>query len=308
MRSLQVMKIEELGMRVEALPSVKEVPLDYIFDGRLVGARNYKALVDSESGNLVSVVSKSYSVVQNREAFGAVVNTLQGICPDAKIRASIMQEKGCAWMSVVFSDFKAADGADGIEMGFTAQNSYNKSSSVRYAGSQGRVQGHYEFFGLRLACQNGLIYRVPIADWNALTITSQPNAKVGDIVGVEKAFVGTRIEEAACTLAFRHIGRVDRKIAHIRHLVAGLPAVAKLLEEKVAKMRSTQMDAFTARGRLQELGFGPRTTTRLLGAFAREESTEFGLHNAITGYATHGARVSPQRMEEMLVQARLEVR
>jgi len=301
-RSLQVMKIEALGKLVEALPSVKEVPLDYIFDGRLVGARNYKALVDSKTGNLEAVVSKSYAVVQNRDAFGAVVETLRETCPDAKIRASVLQERGRAWMSVVFSDIKADDGADGIELGFTVMNSYDRSSSVHFGGTQNRQSGHFEFFGLRLACMNGMTMRVPIADWDKLEVKNAADARVGDIVGVSKEFVGKTVEEAATALSFRHIGRVDRKLEGISLMVSALPCAATLLRARVKTMHAEPVNAFEAREKLNKLGFGPRTNQSIMACFASEESTAWGLYNAVTHHATHGARVSPRRMQEMLAQ------
>ena len=302
MRSLQVMKIEQLGKLVEALPSVKEVPLDFIWDGRLKNADRYKALVNEKTGYLEAVVSRSYSVVQNKDAFGAVVNTLQEACPDAKIRASVLLDKGRAWMSVVFSDMKADDGAQGIELGFTMMNSYDRSSSVHFGGTQNRQSGHFEFFGLRLACMNGMTMRVPISDWDKLEVKNAADARVGDVVGVSKEFVGETVQEAASALSFRHIGRVDRKLEGVSLMVSALPCAATLLRARVKKMHAESMNAFEARARLNKLGFGPRTTQSIMACFASEENTAWGLYNAVTHHATHGARVSPRRMQEMLAQ------
>ena len=302
MRSLQVMRIEELGRRVEALPSVKEVPLDFVWDGRLENAARYKALVNEKTGYLEAVVSRSYSAVQHKEAFGAVVGTLQEACPDAKIRAAVLLDKGRAWMSVVFSDMRADDGAQGVELGFTAMNSYDRSSSVHFGGTQNRQTGHFEFFGLRLACMNGMTMRVPIADWDKLEVKNKIDAHIGDIVGVSKEFVGKTVEEAATALSFRHIGRVDRKLEGVSLMVSALPCAATLLRARVKTMHAESVNAFEAREKLNKLGFGARTTQNIMACFASEENTAWGLYNAVTHHATHGARVSPRRMQEMLTQ------
>ena len=46
---------------------------------------------------------------------------------------------------------------------------------------------------------------------------------------------------------------------------------------------------------------------RIMERFASEETSSWGLHNALTGYLSHDERVSVRRMEGIMAQARVEV-
>lgn len=211
------------------------------------------------------------------------------------------EENGRAWMSTTFKDMTAFDGADGIELGFTALNSYNCSTALRYGGKQTNLfdNGHMEFFGLRLACMNGMTHKVKI-DWNNLVVKDRSIAKIGDIVGVELDKVPD-VEVARLQASRKHVGDMLAHIQKVEQMFAALPYVVKEMEMSVRQAKRSEISLQEAGKLLTEQGIGPRISKRVLDVFANDkEFNAFGLTNAITAYASHDDRVSMMVMDDLL--------
>ena len=313
MRSLGQTDLATLKARLNELSVAKAAPVFWADEqNNPHPSEDHKAIVNVKDGHVFAIASKGYTIIQHKDAFEAVVDALAAMGPDAKIRASVMEQGGRAWMTVVYEGEVAQDGAAGIALGLKVSNSYNLTSALKYSGSsKENVEGKFEFFGLRLACMNGMTVRVPI-DFNTLEVVPRAEAKKGDIVDVVYAHNGGVHRDVANSY-IRHFGKkalVD--VERARQMILALPLVAKSLERQIKNVKMIAYDREGARIRLKELNFGPLLQERILKRFDQgEESTAWGLYNAITAYATHEEKVSPSNMEntlkvaeQILVQAR----
>ena len=257
MRNLDVMTLAELDAQINGLSTVREVPVGYIDNSEMTNAENYKALINNTTNEVEAIVTQKYKVVPHAVAFGAIVKGLANINPAMEVRASVHEENGRAWMSTTFKDMTAFDGADGIELGFTALNSYNCSTALRYGGKQTNLfdNGHMEFFGLRLACMNGMTHKVKI-DWNNLVVKDRSIAKIGDIVGVELDKVPD-VEVARLQASRKHVGDMLAHIQKVEQMFAALPYVVKEMEMSVRQAKRSEISLQEAGKLLTEQGIGP---------------------------------------------------
>jgi hypothetical protein len=314
MRNLTETDLEDLRAKIGELATAKECPVVYVEEGNNPKpCEEYKAVVNEKTGKVESIASKGYVIIQHKEAFEAVLDAVAAASKGARFKASVLEQEGKAWMTVVFSDIKADDGMQGIELGIKVTNSYDKSNALKYSGTQKENQeGHFEFFGYRLACMNGMTVRVSMDELNLdkLEVKEKSKAKVGEIVAVarEKVGAGKQITGAASSY-IRHYGKnAKANVERVREMMQALPAVAKRLEEQIAATQKISLNMEEATKRLEELGFGPRIQEKMLERYKHEEQTAWGLYNAITAHATHSEKVSPARMEKVLKTAEMVMR
>lgn len=310
MRGLEEMDLSALRAKLNNLATASEKPVivvDKTESGEVIPheAKEFKAIWNNKTNELASIVSKGYVVIQHSDAFSAVIDALVATKPDAKVRASIMEYKGKAWMTAVFSDIKADDGAQGIELGFKVVNSFDKTSSLKYGGNQGEFKQHFEFFGYRLACMNGMTVRVPNIDLNTIEVKARAIAKVGDFVDARREAVRAYGKTEATNGKIRHYGKTAViKVDAVRDALMKLPQVAKKLEEQIKLVQGIALTKKEAEDRLYELGYCERTVKKLLTQFEFEEKTQWGLYNTVTAYATHTEKLSPIAIERELDKAK----
>ena len=335
MKGLEPMELRELKNRLNGLAtaheeSVLRIERDALGQIVPVEMKEVKAIVSNKKdakGNPTSevVVSKQYSLIQHQDAFSAVVDALVAIKGDSvQVKASVMEYKGRAWLTCVFPEIKVNDGADGIELGFTATNSFDKTSALSYGAKQKSHHnnenagaeldyGHFEFFGYRLACMNGMKIRVPLSAEIMLTEdVVKENAKVGDLVDVrlekvdEKGVVPEKmvLEETATKTYVRHYGKnVTLNLQKVKDMFMEIQHYIPILEARIKASQEMPMSVQEATELLNKNAFGPRAIEEILKQFAHEEQTRWGLYNSITNIATHGEKKSPMATERMLRQA-----
>ena len=307
MKQLSEIDLEELRGQINGLATAKECPVVYVEQteqGNVPkSAEEYKAVVNEKTGAVECIASKGYVVIQHKQAFDAVLDAVAAASRGAKFRASVMEQNGRAWMTVVFSDVKADDGLDGIELGIRVTNSYDKTCALKYSGTgKQNLEGHFEFFGLRLACMNGMTIRVNLGDISKLNLTDKHRA-VGDVV-LKKEFKVDKADVQTVKTYIKHFGKnTQMDMDRVADMFMALPVVVKRLEEQIRTVKGISLTSKEAEARLVELGFGERTTAKVLARFRREEMTAWGLYNAITAHATHESKVSPLSMERTLNRA-----
>lgn len=339
MRELSEMDLRTLKDKLNGLSTATEKPVvvvDRLENGDLVPneAKNYKAIVNDRSGEIAAVVSKGYKLIQHKDAFGAVIDSLVAVNPDARVRATLCEYGSKAWMSVVFRDFVADDGAEGIELGFNVKNSFDKTSSLQYGGNQSnvgiKVDQHYEpgrleFFGRRLACNNGMIVPIVIKaslnergkaleEIKALNVVDKlevGKSQVGDVVMEGEREVAPRRWETiretrelvkGASSRIRHYGNVEMKMDAVQDMFNTLPLVCDSLSRTIRDIQEVSVTEIEAESILSELGFADRVVKKILKTHF-EEGTQWGLYNAVTSYATHEEKVSFLNMENTLRKA-----
>lgn len=310
------MDLQELKSKLAGLATAKEAPLVWVDETAgmaPIPMPNHKAIINEKTNKVEAVTSKGYVIIQHKEAFAACIDALAAAKEGAKFKASVMEQGGRAWMTVVYEDAVANDGKSGIEIGVSISNSYDKTSSLKFGGSQGNYKqtgGEISvgFYGLRLACMNGMSVRIPIGDFTKINVVAKEQAKVGDIIEVGEREIDTREFEMEMTHAangsIRHIGKnVQINLERLNQMIMALPQVAKLLEQKIAVAQKIAMTKEEADKRLEEIGFGETIRKRIMARFELEEANAWGLYNSITAYASHEEKVSPRSMERSLKRA-----
>jgi len=314
MKTLTSMDLEEIKKQLDGLATARECSVCYVerVDGqtRPTEAANYKAVINNKTNEVETIASKGYVIIQHKEAFNAVLDAMAASSKGAKFKASVLEQNGRAWMTVVFSDIKADDGLNGIELGIRVTNSYDKTSALKYSGTtRENKEGHFEFFGYRLACMNGMTVKVSLGDISKLNLTDKLR-DVGDVV-LKKEFVVDKVEEQTVKTYIRHFGKNTKtNLERVREMMLALPVVAKRLEEQIETVKHISFTAEEAEAKLKEIGFGERTIEKIMERFKADEMTAWGLYNATTAYATHEEKVSPLSMERILKRAEaiMEVR
>ncbi|VVB58110.1 Uncharacterised protein [Candidatus Anstonella stagnisolia] len=308
MKNLNEMDLAALRENLNGLATARECPVVYAdnVDGQIIpkACPDYKAIVNNKTGKVEAIPSKGYTIIQHKDAFSAVVDALAAATKGQKFKAEVMEQNGRAWMTVVFSDVKADDGCDGIELGIKATNSYDKTSALHYSGtSKQNKAGFFEFFGLRLVCKNGMTVKVPLGDISKLTFNDKANAQVGDIVDIVKQ---QAVETNQMRTSIRHFGNnTQMDITKVGEMIMALPIVARRLEEQIKAVKSISCTKEEAVKRLEELGFGDRASASIMARYMSDEQTVWGLYNSITAHATHEEKVSPLSTERILKKAEM---
>lgn len=324
MKTLTAMDLTELKGKIANLATAREAPVVWVneqADNSPVAMPEHKVIINNKTGKVEAITSKGYVIIQHSKAFEAALDALTAAKEGSRFRASVSEQGGRAWMNIVYEDAVANDGKQGIQIGVSISNSYDKTSSLRFGGSQANFQNKggemtLGFYGLRLVCNNGMSIRVPIslADLSRNGVKNKVGAVSGDIIGVEAgeeiAFMEPKrteySNEKRISGSVRHYGKdVELNLDRLNQMVLALPQVAKLLEAKIALVSAISMDRKEAELRLAEIGFGELVCRRIMARFAEEEKTQWGLYNAITAYATHEEKVSPRSMEVSLRKAEL---
>jgi hypothetical protein len=310
MRNLNEMDLSELKAKLDSLATAKECPVVYVENGnKPIAMPDFKAIINEKTGEVETVASKGYVTIQHKDAFGAVLDAVAAASKGAKFRASVMEQGGRAWMTVVFSQITADDGLNGIELGINVRNSFDKTSALKYSGStKENKEGHFEFFGYRLACMNGMTVKVELGDISKLNVVPKARAKVGDIVEVRKeaVFDPRKAEVEAVKATIRHFGKNTKMdLERVAEMIMALPLVARRLEEQIKAVQKVSYTTDEANARLTEVGFGDRLREKIMERYKSEEQTAWGLYNATTAYATHDEKVSPLAMERTYKRAAL---
>ena len=119
MRNLEKIDMTALKAKLDNLATAKECPVVYVEQGEPKAMPDFKAIINEKTGEVETVASKGYVTIQHKDAFAAVLDAVAAASKGAKFRASVMEQGGRAWMTVVFSDITADDGVRGIELGIT---------------------------------------------------------------------------------------------------------------------------------------------------------------------------------------------
>ena len=185
---------------------------------------SYKAIVRTDTNQVISIVKDSYKLVRNQELIDRLFRELATLSYAFKIdpRHSFV-ENAQMRLQIIFPEMLFHDSESDIAFGISLSNSYDKTCGVRC-----------EFIGLRKICENGLVLR---------TILSRFYGKHTANFIFE---LGEKLEEARAFFP-----DIQERILRLEHL----PVTEELVEQvsdKVSKRLAEQLIQEHEIGRLRQ--------------------------------------------------------
>lgn len=118
-------------------------------------AKEYKAIVRSDSNRIISVMKDSYKLVPNKEVIMPLLEQLHNLDTNWIIDPShSFSDDNRMRLQVTFPDLKLNDGRSDIALSLYLHNSYDGSESVRM------------FWGaIRSICSNGMVFGVLLSKY-----------------------------------------------------------------------------------------------------------------------------------------------
>jgi len=234
-----------------------------------------------------SLVTDKYALVQHADAFGIVLNALKDAGKN-DIKFQLSEYRGRAWMNMTFPELKVDDGDAGIELGLQLMNSH-RGNALRFSSTRKFYESSIEFFGYRLACNNGMRVRIPL---------SEVNKALGDIVKKEK------VEYSALKLLSQgrilHIGNPKARLGQLEEAIKMMSLSIPTIEQTINKAKSVSINKKQLEQELSKLGFGKRLIKWV--SEKTEGYTNWDVYNAITDYSSHQTK-SPVTRDWLLERA-----
>lgn len=137
--------VDELRAIVDTLDQAEERPV-FVGDNLV---EEYKGIWNVGTDALSVIASEGYSLVQHRDAFGLVVDGLDG----KEFYGKVYNYHDYVAIEIFFPELKIVDDEEGLDLGIKVVNSYNRSASFK---------GHAT--AMRLVCTNGMYLRKIIPD------------------------------------------------------------------------------------------------------------------------------------------------
>lgn len=249
---------------IESLPKATLTPIE--IEGA-ENSSNFKAsVVDSD---IVGVVTGKYVLVQHSEAFSPIIKALDNAGED--YNCSVWHKKGKAGLRVI----TGTESADGVKLGFQALNSVDGTTSLRYNFTMRREMSFIEVVGYRLACQNGMVMRVPMDE--AEFVSKETRVEIQNLM--------TKLFSIA------HVGDAKAKAAQVQYIVEALallkvPVTAMIEKAKTVDILPKEAELLLAKY------IGKRLSDKCLYQYRRDKAKEgeglWSLYNSVTFVASHG--------------------
>lgn len=234
------------------------------------------------NGKCVGVVSDHYNLVQHEQAFRPIIDglTVSGV-QDFKANA-VANHK---WAKLRCFINHVADDKQGIKYGFQAENSFDGKSAIKFGAQmskyfQEEVQVKHQVvkvWGFRLACQNGMIVRVPL-DYETI-VSKEIREKLKEILSQR--------------LSIRHDRNAEANLKTMQYVVEAYLLLRNPMEKMIKLAQKIKIGDIEAFESLMKKYVGKRKAE----AIAERYNTDAGdnlwhLYNAMTFIATH------ERMKE----------
>jgi hypothetical protein len=232
-------------------------------------------------GEVIACPTKTYKLVQHKEALRPIIEGLT-LANVTDYRYSIYSDKKKANMNIyVGSMTDATTEQQGILFGFRVINSLDGKSSIRYGFSSTKIERYFEIVGYRLACKNGMIVRVPLAE--AEFVRQEERVRLQELIKLQRNI--------------RHSGDVDKKMAEIQYITEAIGILTEPLKRMVAAARNITYTDMAFVDAIIKKYIGKRMKERIMSRFLQEDSpTLWNLYNAITYEASHSPLTYTTRM------------
>lgn len=254
-------------------------------------AQKHKAIV--VSGQVVSILTKKYRLVQHKEAFAPIINSVKNNVD--KFNFCIIADNQRAYLDILTE--KANDGKEGIEFGFRCKNTFDGRSSIKFSFVQQKAsrwvelveKNHVTVWGYRQSCKNGMVMKIPLA--YEKVVVPEERAKIEELLRLSKniAHFNPTVENG-----LKEVKNVIEILFLLRKPVERIIALA----DKYSLLGAQKEDII----KLISKYCGKKMSHSIYDKFARdnEENTSlWGLYNAITSLATHRQDLSNNTRQKL---------
>lgn len=248
---------------------------DIVVDGNV--ETHFKAVKVSDE--VVAVTSDHYKLVQHEEAFRPILEAL--VMREKAYKYSLIVNHKRAWLNIF-----VGSGYDGINFGFKVVNSIDRSTAINYGMKANSITTTLELVGYRLACSNGMIMRVPLA--NAEFVKLEERQAIEQLLSKK--------------MIIRHQGDIQTKMDEVQYTAEAFLLLEKPLQRIIQKAQSIKLYREQALEIIKKY-VGARKYEKILHQFSGEEQSLWGLYNAMTFIASHRATIKATKFNTELNQA-----
>lgn len=227
-----------------------------------VSTENYHAII--VNGKMVGAVSPQYKLVQHKDAFRPIADGLDRMGIDADY--NLFTHKGKAWLSVLVEN-----AADTVRIGFSAMNSVDGTTAIRYAFAMQSVTKTVELVGYRQVCSNGMKIRVPLQ--NAEIVKLETREEIEKLMEQHQNIV--------------HMGDPKSQIQAIQYVVEAVAMLKDSVSTIIERAQNYQIEEKAVLKELISVYVGKRMSQKIEDQFYKEHPSVWGLYNAITNVASH---------------------
>jgi hypothetical protein len=243
--------------------------------GNIQNPKSMKGVI--VDGKLVASVSKNYQLVQHKDAFKPVFDGLHQTGTPYEFALFLDDVKASLNL---FID-EVGDNGAGIKLGFRVVNSINGRGALRYAIKSQSITRTttIELVGYRLACQNGMKIRVPLAEAEELRLEKKVVEKVEELIRMATRIIhmGTETE-------------MKQKLEAVKYMCEAMALLREPVGIIIKKAKDREVGEEDAK-KLLSLYVGKRMSNRILEKFKEEGNTMWSLYNSITFVASHDCSV-----------------
>jgi hypothetical protein len=262
----------------EVLDNIPTASLQTITATEVGNIENPKTMKAVVVGNrIVASVSKNYQLVQHKDAFKPVFDGLHQTGTPYEFALFLDDVK--ASLSV-FCD-EVGDNGSGIKLGFKVANNLDGRGALRYLIKSQSVTRSttFELVGYRLACQNGLKIRVPLAEAEELRIEKKVVEKIEELIKMATRIVHMGTEQ-----------EMKQKLAAIGYVVEAVSLLKQPIETIIKKAKNKQIGEAEAKELIGKY-VGRRMSNRILERFKEEEQSLWGIYMAATYTGSHDCSI-----------------
>jgi hypothetical protein len=270
------------GRKVDEKALNEEFTYNELKDQKGFYEPEYKALVNSKTGEITNIVTDNYQVIQHRPFFGGLISDLESL-DLVKLRGAIIcKDGGNAY--IIRLDFpneiiKEPKVGDNVTAGVEFYNSIDRSTAA--TGNA---------FFMRLSCTNGMMMKHLIPDCDFY-----------------KSHKGKSQKSVLEQLSTR-TNNFMKTIINSKELMTGIIGKAmdsEIIFENPVQLNSSMEEMFTTKKHSEEIAYRVRKTADKR-ADGKIQTDRWKIYNSITEYTSHTA-MSPEVFNQILVKAESKV-
>lgn len=279
----ELVQAEQINQELDKLPVAQEVAVAWANQpaDAFEVIQNRKGIL--VNGEIVSITSKGYSLVQHKDALRPVINGLT-VTGSSDFRFSFFADNHRAFMDVF-----VGEGYDTVRYGFSVVNSYDRSTSLRYGFQGFRKTKIIEMIGYRQVCSNGMRVRVPLDQAEFV----RPEERI-------------QIESLLTkSLSIRHSGDVVKKMESVQPIVEAFMLLRNPLQRIIEAAQKVSVADLAAAEAIVEKYMGKRLRGRVLDHFVEKEQEKslWGLFNSFTYLSSHEEKMSDSSRNALISKA-----
>jgi hypothetical protein len=268
-------KADQTKATLDEIPEASLQTITATEVGKIENTKNIKAVIVDRK--IVATVSKSYQLVQHKDAFSPIFNGLHQTATPYVF--SLFQTDTKAFLNVFVDEI--GDNGSGIKLGFKVVNSIDGRNAISYALSAKNIhrQTSIELVGYRLVCKNGMKIRVPLDQAEELRLEKKTVEKVRELIAMATRIVHMGTEQ-----------EIKQKMEAVQYVVEALGILKDPIEQMIKKAKTIKVDEELCK-KLISLYIGKRMSGRILEQYGKEQQNLWGVFQAVTNIASHDCTI-----------------